>query len=255
MTRQERAKQFMPFDAMKGLQEALRAREEQHARVEKRELSEEAARRLALTVSAMPGGWLFASDRRGYDLFDVRKLPAFRHVLHAGSCPGWDKYLADAPSDGRYVCYNNAHQNVMWFDLGAQGDPKVATVTSPTNRLSLSCGVCRFRDGLTLATSADGYRLLKPNEGDSADGPWSFRPLPQNAREGFRHVGIPRSDGTNVVLTCRIGRRVSLFDFADAEKPVLKGAWRVSGNPDLAVFWRGRPIVPCGYQGLLMLKR
>jgi hypothetical protein len=41
MTRQERAKQFMPFDAMKGLQAALRDREEHHSRVERRVLSEE----------------------------------------------------------------------------------------------------------------------------------------------------------------------------------------------------------------------
>ena len=41
MTRQERAKQFMPFDAMKGLKEALVIREERHNRVEKRELSED----------------------------------------------------------------------------------------------------------------------------------------------------------------------------------------------------------------------
>lgn len=42
MTREQRAKQFMPFDAMKGLQEALRDREERHSRVERREISEEA---------------------------------------------------------------------------------------------------------------------------------------------------------------------------------------------------------------------
>lgn len=41
MTRQQRAKQFMPFDAMKGLKEALAEREERHSRVEKRELSED----------------------------------------------------------------------------------------------------------------------------------------------------------------------------------------------------------------------
>ena len=41
MMRQERAKQFMPFDAMKGLQEALRDREERHSRVEKHDISEE----------------------------------------------------------------------------------------------------------------------------------------------------------------------------------------------------------------------
>lgn len=41
MTRQERAKQFMPFDAMKGLQEALRDREERHSRNGRREIGEE----------------------------------------------------------------------------------------------------------------------------------------------------------------------------------------------------------------------
>ena len=208
---------------------------------------------LALTVTAVAGGWLFASDRRGYDLYDVRKLPVFRHLLHAGNCPGWDKYLADAPSDGRYICYNNAHQNVTWFDLGATPDPKPGAVTSPKNRLNLTCGVCAFRDGLTLATNPGGYRILQPNEGDAADGsPWMFTPLPKG--KDVCRAGIPRSDGTNVVLTCRISRKVSLFDFTDARRPVPKGSWSLSGNPDLAIFYHGRPIVPCGYQGLVMLK-
>ena len=39
--REERAKQFAPFDAMKGLQEALRDREERHTRVERHDISEE----------------------------------------------------------------------------------------------------------------------------------------------------------------------------------------------------------------------
>ena len=41
MTRKDRAKQFMPFDAMKGLQEALRDREERHSRVARHDISEE----------------------------------------------------------------------------------------------------------------------------------------------------------------------------------------------------------------------
>ena len=43
MTRAERAKIFAPFDAMKGLQEALRDREERHLRVERHEISDEQA--------------------------------------------------------------------------------------------------------------------------------------------------------------------------------------------------------------------
>lgn len=42
MTRENRAKQFMPFDAMKGLAEALRDREERHSRIPKHDISEEA---------------------------------------------------------------------------------------------------------------------------------------------------------------------------------------------------------------------
>lgn len=56
MTQSERAKQFMPFDAMKGLQEALREREERHLRVEKRELSEEAAARLSAAINKVQKG-------------------------------------------------------------------------------------------------------------------------------------------------------------------------------------------------------
>lgn len=41
MNRSERAKQFMAFDAMKGLQEALRDREERHSRVERHDIGEE----------------------------------------------------------------------------------------------------------------------------------------------------------------------------------------------------------------------
>ena len=41
MMREQRAKQFMPFDAMKGLAEALKDREERHTCVLKHEISEE----------------------------------------------------------------------------------------------------------------------------------------------------------------------------------------------------------------------
>lgn len=56
MTQSERAKQFMPFDAMKGLKEALQDREERHLRVEKRELSEEAAAQLSERINKLNKG-------------------------------------------------------------------------------------------------------------------------------------------------------------------------------------------------------
>ena len=53
MTRAERAKIFAPFDAMKGLQEALRDREERHLRVERHEISEEQAEQNSRTPFMM----------------------------------------------------------------------------------------------------------------------------------------------------------------------------------------------------------
>lgn len=41
VNREDRAKQFMPFDALKGLQEELRRREERRLRVDKHELTED----------------------------------------------------------------------------------------------------------------------------------------------------------------------------------------------------------------------
>ena len=42
----DRARQFMPFDALKGLQEALRIKEFEHERVQKGDLSEEKTRKI-----------------------------------------------------------------------------------------------------------------------------------------------------------------------------------------------------------------
>lgn len=56
MTREQRAKQFMPFDAMKGLQEALRDREERHTRVERHDISEEDQEANSIVLSKISNG-------------------------------------------------------------------------------------------------------------------------------------------------------------------------------------------------------
>ena len=62
MMRQERAKQFQPFDAMKGLQEALRDREERHTRVERHEISEEQMEKNSEVFQKLKKGMLIRMD-------------------------------------------------------------------------------------------------------------------------------------------------------------------------------------------------
>ncbi len=56
MTLQERAKQFAPFDAMKGLQEALRDREERHCRVDRHDISDEDIEENSLVIAKLSKG-------------------------------------------------------------------------------------------------------------------------------------------------------------------------------------------------------
>ncbi|MDD4019663.1 MAG: hypothetical protein PHV28_17175, partial [Kiritimatiellae bacterium] len=212
---------------------------------------------LALYVQPAVPGWLFCSDRRGFELYDFRALPAFKHTLHSGACPGWDKYLANGSPDGRHFAFNNANTTLKWFDLAAVPVPR-QTVETTVNRLSLSNGICTFRNGLSIASARGSYVLLRPGEGDPADGsPWKFLKLPAafpGEGRGDAINGIPRSDGQRVVFTSRIERRAALYDFTDAERPTLLNAWTFSGNPDIADFHAGKVVIPCGYAGVLLQK-
>ena len=86
MTRQERAKQFQPFDAMKGLQEALRDREERHSRVEKREISEETMEQLSDVIGRLEPGMIV----------EIEYYKAFHDIANRGKIAKVDlvyKYL------------------------------------------------------------------------------------------------------------------------------------------------------------------
>ena len=52
----DRAAQFLPFDALKGLQEELRAREEKLSRVERRQLSDEMCAELSKVLQQIQRG-------------------------------------------------------------------------------------------------------------------------------------------------------------------------------------------------------
>ena len=59
VSRVERAKQFLPFDALKGLQEALKEREKQLEYVEKVELSDEEIEKLSEKLQMLEiGSWV-----------------------------------------------------------------------------------------------------------------------------------------------------------------------------------------------------
>lgn len=215
-----------------------------------------ATKQLVLNVWTPKAGWIGVSDRHGVEIFATGKFPKFVHHLHLGGAPGWDRYLADAPvGDGRYLAYNVANKALTWVDLAAEPKATVS-VTTRRNRCRLTNGYCSFDGGRKAIGSGNGFfYLLNPNEGDPADGgEWPKIRLPKAFPDERRGMidGIPRADGSRVVFTSRILRRAALYDLQDVKNPKLVKAWKFSGNPDIAVFHRGRVVIPCGYEGVLL---
>ena len=56
MPRCDRAKQFAPFDALKGLQEAMRIKEYEHDRIVRGELSEDVIKEISSVLSKIEDG-------------------------------------------------------------------------------------------------------------------------------------------------------------------------------------------------------
>ncbi len=56
MKREERAKQFAPFDALTGLHKAMREVELRHERIEKKELSEDRAQYMSAALNKLERG-------------------------------------------------------------------------------------------------------------------------------------------------------------------------------------------------------
>lgn len=100
MTRGERAKQFAPFDAMKGLQEALRDREERHSRVERREISEEMTEQNERVIRRLTRGMTV----------EVYYYCAFHDVTRRGT-------VTDIDLTFRHLTLDHPPDQVLiWFD-------------------------------------------------------------------------------------------------------------------------------------------
>ncbi|MBO5394660.1 MAG: YolD-like family protein [Clostridia bacterium] len=78
MSRQDRAKQFAPFDALKGLQDALRIKEFEHERVQRGEIQEEKANEISRTLISLEKNSrvkaTYYSDGHYFDIVGTAKL-------------------------------------------------------------------------------------------------------------------------------------------------------------------------------------
>ena len=99
LTREERAKLFAPFDAMKGLTEALRDREERHARVQRHEISEEQAEENSRVILKLERGMTV----------EIYCHHAFHDVVIRGRVTGLDMARKMLSLDGENILFDDIY--------------------------------------------------------------------------------------------------------------------------------------------------
>ena len=89
MSRQDRAKQFAPFDALKGLHEAIKLKEFEHEMISKNEMSEDEIKIISAELSKIEKGdkvWVkFFRDGHIVVLEGDAQIDVFEQVLKVGA--------------------------------------------------------------------------------------------------------------------------------------------------------------------------
>ena len=212
-----------------------------------------------------PDGKVVLTARCGpYAVFDLADFAAERPLAaFYGTCL-WDKYPADGAVDGRLPVLK-PYNGLGWLDFNGPKPRFVDQEKAATAPFfgSQGNGICR------LGTNRFLYTIQQPQSSVydygtaafyvlvEADGtysrPLALPPVPAFGKgRSARFSGIPRADGSLVLMTNRSERKAVVWDFADPEQPKLLRAYTLSGNPDLGAFFRGRAVIPAGHQGLVM---
>ena len=202
---------------------------------------------VAFWVWPIEGDKVVLSARGSYGVYSVDDFRAEKPLLKFYGMCQWDKYPADGALDGRYAVLH-PYTGLIWLDVAA-AEVRLARNPKPGDESlwgNQQCGVCRF--------GADRYLYTVVSNGKPA---FAFVDRDGRLSEPIgagTSPGIPRADGNLVLVTNRSGRKASVWDFADAAKPKLLHEYSLSGNPDVGAFHRGRAIIPCGHQGVLLQK-
>ncbi len=145
--------------------------------------------------------------------------------------------------DNRYTCCHWHVSGLYWYDLAGE-KPKPTGERYPF-RIGSRNGVA-FLDGQALATCRGGYALLTPDESRPPE-ELSIHRIPK-----LTFHGKPTIDGTMLYVSDRYTGSVAAIDIADPTNPQLTAQLDLPEHPGLVVVPDGAPVIPAGYQGLLV---
>lgn len=138
------------------------------------------------------------------------------------------------------------YSGLTWYDLSG-AKPKILRNDREHCFAGQNEGVT-FRAGGFLMNTMDGrFLMLTPETPDKKS---EYSLLSNNGSSG-----VPSADGEYVAFALRWSGEVRLYHISPsgAVEPVPeRSVSGLSGTPDRIVFHRGRMLIPCGHQGLLV---
>ena len=155
----------------------------------------------------------------------------------------YNRYISEKTSTEGYLAYAT-RSGLAWLSLN-NTSAVPAPVVYDNLKNSLTEGVTLYKNNQFLLTNSHklhtvapgGNQFLKSSE-------WN---------EWFS--GIPRwESGDNVLLCNFVNRYVSKVNARNVQSATLIFKEDTIGYPEPGIFWNGKCVVPCGYQGLLIEK-
>jgi hypothetical protein len=213
----------------------------------KSQLSTRTNEQYSCWVSAPNDKYLVNGARNaGYQFLSIggtEDAPIFTYRAKSSLNVNYNKFIPEQVCGGDYLPYAT-RSGLIWINLSSTTS---ATVSSAVEDIKngLSDGVTNFKDGNALITANGGFYLVEPGA--------STILTTSGANGGFG--GTPRWDGGDqLIISHFLGLYVTKANLANVSSPVLQFKETTEGHPEPGLFWNGKAVVPCGYQGLLIEK-
>ena len=155
----------------------------------------------------------------------------------------YNRYISEKTSSDGFLAYAT-RSGLAWINLN-----NTSAVAAPEVREdlknNLTEGATLYRDNKFLLTRSHSLCTIAPGGSE----------IIQTSEANPAFAGIPRWESGYDVLVCNfVNRFVSKIDTRNFASPSLTFTESTVGYPEPGIFWNGKCVVPCGYQGLLVEK-
>ena len=156
----------------------------------------------------------------------------------------YNRYISEKASEEGLLAYAT-RSGLVWIDLSST-ETIPAPVVHKNLKNKLTEGVTLYKDNTFLLTREKTLSTISPG-GDAV--------VEASAENKDSFIGIPRWDGADHVLVCNfVKRHVAKVNTSDLGSPSVVFSEATVGYPEPGIFWNGKCVIPCGYQGLLIEK-